>query len=85
MGDFGRIRCGRPIRDDAKTGVIDTFPVMGPRGDAMHGEYRTKRVILDIYDEMAEAMRTGASYRTRLDPPLGDPRYCHPPRETRSA
>ncbi len=28
-----------------------------------HGEYRTKRVILEIYDEMAAAMRTGEPYQ----------------------
>ena len=38
-----------------------------------HGEYRTKRVILDIYDAMAEASRTGRPYQTRLDPPPPTP------------
>jgi hypothetical protein len=37
------------------------------------GEYRTKRVILEIYDEMAEAMRTGLPYKTCLDPSPGPP------------
>lgn len=31
-----------------------------------------------IYDEMAEAARTGQSYVTRLDPPPADPRVAHP-------
>ncbi len=35
--------------------------------------YRTKRVILEIYDEMAESMRTGKPYQTRLDPPRPTP------------
>lgn len=39
-----------------------------------------KRVILEIYDEMAAAMRGGPAYRTRLDPPPGDARVCHPGR-----
>ena len=30
-------------------------------------------VILEIYDEMAEAMRTGIPYKTHLDPPPGPP------------
>jgi hypothetical protein len=38
-----------------------------------HGEYRTKRVILEIYDEMARAIETGRPYQTRLDPPPGPP------------
>jgi hypothetical protein len=40
------------------------------------GGYRTKHVILEIYDEMAEAMWTGNPYKTRLDPPPADPRCC---------
>jgi hypothetical protein len=34
-----------------------------------HRDYRTKRVILEIYDEMKRTMETGAAYRTRLEPP----------------
>lgn len=30
---------------------------------------------------MAEAIRTGQPYRTRLDPPPADPRLAHPPRD----
>jgi len=37
-----------------------------------HGEYRTKRVILDIYDAMAEASRTGRPYQT-ASIPTADP------------
>src|SRR5690606_25228657 len=48
------------------------------KDEAAFGEYRTRRVILEIYDEMAEAMRTGQSYQTRLDPPPADPRAAHP-------
>ena len=33
-----------------------------------------------IYDAMQEAMRTGSSYQTRLDPPPADPQCCHPPK-----
>jgi len=35
-------------------------------------------VILEIYDEMAQAMRTGVPYQTRLNPPPADPRVAHP-------
>src|SRR5215471_341484 len=34
-----------------------------------HGECRTKRVILDIYDAMQQAMETSTPYHTRLDLP----------------
>ncbi len=33
--------------------------------EKQYGEYRTKRVILDIYDEMSRAIQTGQPYRTR--------------------
>jgi len=44
------------------------------------GEYRTKRVILEIYDEMQLAIETGEAYRTRLDPPAADAAVAHGPR-----
>jgi hypothetical protein len=39
--------------------------------------YRTKDTILSIYDEMAEAIRTGKPYQTRLDPSPGPPADEH--------
>lgn len=63
--------------------VLETFPVVKKRDLQDHGEYRTKRVILEIYDAMAEATRTGVPYQTRLDPPRADPRMAHPPAEDR--
>ena len=46
------------------------LPIVKRKDEQAHGEYRTKRVILDIYDAMQQAMATGAPYHTRLDPPL---------------
>jgi hypothetical protein len=63
-------------RDDADY-IMDTFPIVKRKDEESFGEYRTKRVILEIYDEMAEAARTGRPYQTRLDPPPGDPRAAH--------
>ena len=57
--------------------VMETFPIIKRKDEAKYGEYRTKRVILEIYDDMAEAMRTGQPYQTRLDPPPADPRVAH--------
>jgi hypothetical protein len=37
-----------------------------------YGEYRTRRVIVEMYDEMRRAMETGEMYRTRLVPGPGD-------------
>jgi hypothetical protein len=68
-------------RDDTDY-VMDTFPIVRKNDEKAHGEYRTKRVILEIYDEMQEAIRTGRPYQTRLDPPPADPTCCHPRRDT---
>jgi hypothetical protein len=64
-------------RDDVDY-IMDTFPIVRRKDAAAHGEYRTKRVILELYDEMAEAARTGTEYRTRLDPPPADSRVAYP-------
>jgi hypothetical protein len=62
---------------------MDTFPIVKRKDEQNWGDYRTKRVILEIYDAMQEAIRTGQLYQTRLDPPPADPRCCHPPRADR--
>lgn len=67
-------------RDDASY-ILDTFPIVRRKDEQQYGEYRTKSVILEIYDAMAEAERTGVPYETRLDPPPADPRVAHAPRE----
>ncbi|MBP6472235.1 MAG: HEAT repeat domain-containing protein, partial [Chloroflexi bacterium] len=36
--------------------IMDTFPIVRRKDEAAHGEYRTKRVILEIYDEMGAAI-----------------------------
>ncbi len=57
------------------------FPYCQAQGQAKWGDYRTKRIILDIYDALAEPIRTGRPYQTRLEPPLADARYCDSPKE----
>jgi hypothetical protein len=66
-------------RGDA-TYILDTFPIVKRRDEQQYSEYRTKRLILEIYDELAHAIATSQPYRTRLDPPPADPRVAHPPR-----
>lgn len=61
--------------------VLDTFPIVKRKDEERFGEYRTKRVILEIYDEMARAQQSGKPYQTRLDPPPGDPRAAHQGKE----
>jgi len=65
--------------DDAAY-VLDTFSVVRKREEAKHGEYRSARVILEVYDRMADAARTGVPYVSLLDPPPADHRIAHPPR-----
>lgn len=57
---------------------MDTFPIVKRKDEAKWGDYRTKRVILDIYDRMQKAMDTGQPYETIPDPPPADPRVAHP-------
>lgn len=64
------------VREDADY-IMDTFPITRRKEQQQYGEYRTKRVILEIYDAMAEAQHTGTAYQTRLDPPPADPRVAH--------
>ncbi|TDB80278.1 Eco57I restriction-modification methylase domain-containing protein [Micromonospora sp. KC721] len=45
-------------RDDVDY-IMDTFKVVRQKDEAAHGEYRTKRLILDRYDAMATAIRAG--------------------------
>ena len=52
--------------------IMDTFPGVKRDDDNVHGEYRTKRVILEIYDDMANSMRNGVPYETKLSPPPAD-------------
>lgn len=62
--------------------VMDTFPIVRKNDErAYNGKFRTKDTIIQIYDAMAEAARTGTPYQTLLDPPPADPRLAHPPRE----
>ncbi len=60
--------------------ILDSFNLARDRDAAEFGEYRTKRVILEIYDAMEQAVSSGAQYQTRLDPPPADPRLAHPKR-----
>jgi len=41
------------------------------------GEYRTKRVILDVYDALKPAIDTGRSYEALLNPRSAGPGVAH--------
>lgn len=66
-------------RDDADY-VMETFPILRRSDERTYGCFRTKQVILDIYEEMTRAARSERSYATRLDPPPADTRVAQEPR-----
>ncbi len=63
-------------RDQAEW-LLDSFAVLRKYEERDHGEFRTKRVVLEIYDEIAVAREAGDAYLTRLDPAPADPSCCH--------
>ena len=58
------------ISQDDVSYILDTFPVLEKSDRREHGEYRTKRTVLETYDALAAASATGIPY----DSPLGPPR-----------
>jgi hypothetical protein len=69
------------LSKDDVTYVMETFPIVRRNDEkANHGVYRTKEVILSIYDELVAAERSGISYRTRLSPPPAHVSLTHPAR-----
>lgn len=73
-----RLYASFPSPRDAMAYIMDTLNIVKRKDEAQWDEYRTKRVILDMYDAMAEAIRNGTPYQTRLNPPPADPSCCHP-------
>jgi hypothetical protein len=47
--------------------VLDAFPIVEKRDRKAYGDYRTKRVILEVYDAMVDATRLGEPYKTNPD------------------
>ena len=71
--EFNSLKQAFPTPRHAVEHSMETFNgVKGKDVDA-YGEYRTKRVILEIYDAMQNAMVTGKPYQSPLDPPAGPP------------
>jgi hypothetical protein len=60
---------------------METFPIVKRKDEKLYGEYRTKRVILEMYDEMRRTTETGKAYRTRLVPGPADRAMAHAPKE----
>ena len=78
--NLAELKCHFPKPRDAVDYIMDTFPIICRKDEENYGEYRTKRIILEVYDDMQEVIRTGQPYQTRLDPLPADPSLCHAPR-----
>jgi hypothetical protein len=57
--------------------VLETFPIVRRKDERAHGEYRTKRLVLERYDALAAAIESGVPYETVLDPPPAHPGVAH--------
>ena len=57
-------------RDDVNY-IMETFPIVKRKDIQQYGTFRTKDLILQVYDAMADATQTGKPYQTILDPPPG--------------
>ncbi len=55
-------------RDDVEY-VMDTFPIVRRHDESAFGEYRTKRVVVEVYDALAKAAASGKPYASPLGPP----------------
>jgi hypothetical protein len=57
--------------------VMDSFPIVQAADIGAFGEYRTKRLVLERFDAMAEAHAAGKEYQSVLDPPPAHPSLTH--------
>ena len=58
------------------------LPIVRRRDEAKHGECRTKRVTLKVYDAMGRAMESGEPYPDAAGPAAGGSRGWHIRRDT---
>ena len=49
--------------------IMHAFPIIRRKDKETHGEYRTKRIIVEIYDDMQKSSAAGQPYSTRLIQP----------------
>ena len=59
--DAGMFHLFGVLRDEA-IHILDSFPIVKRKDKAAYGEYRTKRIILDIFDAMQQAIDSGVPY-----------------------
>ncbi|MDR6685762.1 hypothetical protein J2Y41_001317 [Arthrobacter sp. 1088] len=51
--------------------MMDSFPIVRRKDETVHGEYRTKRLILETFGSMQRAIDTGVAYESPISPPPG--------------
>jgi hypothetical protein len=56
---------------------MESFPIVKRKDERAHRDYRTKRIILDRYDGLAEAIGSGVPYESILEPPPTDRIVAH--------
>ena len=57
--------------------IMDTFHIIKRKDETLHGEFRTKQLILERYDALALAIKNNSQYQTVLDPPPAHPSCAH--------
>jgi hypothetical protein len=57
-----------PTLDDAEY-ILGTFDVLERADIRLHGEFRTRRVVIECYDTLARAATIGQPYVSPLGPP----------------
>lgn len=82
--DLAKLKKHIPLPRHAVDYIMDTVPIVKRKNEQQYGEYRTKRVILEIRDALQPAIETGIPYQTVLDPLPADPWDCHPPKDRRA-
>ena len=66
-----------PTPREAVSHIMETFPIVKKKDLESFGTFRTKDTILEVYDAMTTAIRTGQPYQTYLSPPPADPSLRH--------
>lgn len=59
--------------------ILDTFPVLRDKEVRQFGEYRTRRLVLERYAALADAIATRTPYVSPLNPPPASPLAAHQP------
>lgn len=62
-----------PTPRNAVDYIMDIFPIVKRKDEKGYGEYRTKRRILEIYEQMTQCLDIHIEYRYTLKPSPGAP------------